>query len=63
MNEPIVVSGAGVVSSVGAGWEEFGDALFRGETGLRTSGVIKLGDDEAQVFEVADFTPQKWLGP
>jgi 3-oxoacyl-[acyl-carrier-protein] synthase II len=63
VNERIVVSGAGVIASIGAGWEEFAEAIYRGESGLRTSAVVDLEDSASQACEVADFTPQRWLGP
>lgn len=55
----IVVSGAGVISSIGAGVEDFERALFQGTSGIRTD-----GSNGAQVTaaDVAGFTPQQWLG-
>jgi 3-oxoacyl-[acyl-carrier-protein] synthase II len=54
----VVVTGAGVISPIGAGLEEFEKALFRGDCGVKSSGRFQ----DARVAEVSDFNPQPWLG-
>ena len=34
MNKRVVITGLGVVSSIGIGWEKFWDALLRGKSGI-----------------------------
>ena len=57
MEQRVVVTGAGVVSAVGAGLEEFEQALYAGATGVRFS--ERLGGAAA---ELSGFSPQQWLG-
>lgn len=59
MNERIVVTGAGVISSIGAGLEEFEKNLYNGCSGI---GLSALMGDGAIAAEVRNFTPQTWLG-
>ena len=59
MTSPVVVAGAGVISSLGAGIQEFEASLYSGATGIGPSAL--LGCD-AIAAEVRDFAPQKWLG-
>ena len=64
MSEPVVITGAGLITSIGAGLDEFSSALFEGRVGTGHSGVIELdGTMEVVTCEVPDFTPQRWLGP
>jgi 3-oxoacyl-[acyl-carrier-protein] synthase II len=63
MNEPILITGAGVVSSIGAGVEDFERALFAGQTGIGPSQLFgPVFGDTAVTAEVRDFSPQPWLG-
>lgn len=57
--EPIVISSAGVVSSIGAGVEYFQKALYEGASGI---GPSELFGPEAVTAEVRNFAPQQWLG-
>ncbi len=64
MSETVVITGTGVITSIGAGFGEFSSALFDGRTGTGESKVVDFGDDmEIITCEVRDFTPQRWLGP
>ncbi len=64
MSEPVVITGAGLITSIGAGLDEFSSALFEGRVGTGHSGVIELdGTMEVVTCEVPEFTPQRWLGP
>jgi 3-oxoacyl-[acyl-carrier-protein] synthase II len=58
----IVVTGAGLITPLGAGLDEFKGALFRAVPEVRPSAVIEIGEDGPAVFEVQDFNPQTWLG-
>jgi len=59
MTSPVVVAGAGVICSLGAGIQEFEAALYSGATGIGHSVLLGGG---AIAAEVRDFAPQKWLG-
>ena len=59
MSTSIVVTGAGVLSSIGAGVAEFEKALYAGKSGV---GPSQLLDGRAIAAEVRDFSPQHWLG-
>jgi 3-oxoacyl-[acyl-carrier-protein] synthase II len=59
MNPRICITGAGVVSSIGAGVEDFERALYAGKSGI---GPSQLFGDAAVTAEVRDFNPQPWLG-
>ena len=64
MTDSIVITGAGVVSSIGDSFDSFGDKLFAGATGMGPSQLADFGDgSEIVACEVRDFVPQKWLGP
>jgi len=65
MPERIVITGAGVVSSLGSGLEEFERALYQGASGIRAGG---WGGGEGEgghpiaVADMPDFAPEQWLG-
>lgn len=59
MNESIFITGAGVISTIGAGVEDFERALYAGESGI---GPSQLFGEDAVTAEVRDFSPQPWLG-
>jgi 3-oxoacyl-[acyl-carrier-protein] synthase II len=59
MSSTIVVTGAGVISSLGAGAEEFQATLYSGASGI---GPSELFANQAATAEVRNFTPQRWLG-
>jgi 3-oxoacyl-[acyl-carrier-protein] synthase II len=63
MTEPIVITGAGVASSIGMGIEAFERALYAGQSGIGPSQVFgQVFGDDAVTAEVRDFSPQPWLG-
>ena len=59
MSSRIVITGAGVISSIGAGVAEFERALYAGVSGV---GPSQMFSDAAATAEVRNFTPQPWLG-
>lgn len=62
--QSVVVTGIGVISSIGAGLEEFETALYQGTSGASEGSFLTQESGEpATVCEVKDFMPQKWLGP
>ncbi|MEQ1945598.1 MAG: beta-ketoacyl synthase N-terminal-like domain-containing protein [Bryobacteraceae bacterium] len=50
----VVITGTGIISAIGAGVEEFAEALYSGKSAV-TSGPPPTA-------AIADFTPQTWLG-
>lgn len=59
MSERIVITGAGVICSIGSGLEEFERALYSGATGV---GPSDLFGESVTTAEIHDFKPQPWLG-
>jgi 3-oxoacyl-[acyl-carrier-protein] synthase II len=59
MNSPVVIVGAGAISPIGAGIDEFERALYSGASGI---GATSLLNGNSVAAEVREFTPQKWLG-
>jgi 3-oxoacyl-[acyl-carrier-protein] synthase II len=59
MSAPVVIIGAGVISPIGAGLQEFERALYGGASGVGPSTLLGGGSVAA---EVRDFVPQQWLG-
>lgn len=59
MNARVVVTGAGVISSIGAGVEEFERNLYAGCSGIGPSPLL---GEAAVAGEVRNFNPQPWLG-
>jgi len=60
----VVVTGLGVVSSIGTGIEEFATGLFEGQNGI--DGITAFDSSELPVHiagEVKGFDPEKWLSP
>ena len=62
MSAKIVATGAGVISSIGAGVPEFEKALFEGITGIRPKTLFQESDPGGLPGEIPNFTPQTWLG-
>jgi 3-oxoacyl-(acyl-carrier-protein) synthase len=62
MSSRIFITGAGVISSIGAGVEEFERALYAGTSGVGPSTVIRFDSASPVACEVRDFNPQTWLG-
>jgi 3-oxoacyl-[acyl-carrier-protein] synthase II len=59
MTVRVVVTGAGVISAVGAGIEEFERNLYAGCSGIGPSPLL---GETAVAGEVRQFNPQTWLG-
>ena len=59
MSARIVITGAGAISSIGAGVADFERALYAGESGV---GPSQLFGDSSVTAEVRNFSPQPWLG-
>ncbi len=63
MRPRIVVTGTGVISSIGAGSAEFLSSLDSGRLGFSDSTLFEgLNGSRPRVAEITDFTPQNWLG-
>ena len=59
MSPRVVVTGAGVISSIGAGVEEFERNLYAGCCGIGPSPLL---GENSTAAEVRNFNPQPWLG-
>jgi 3-oxoacyl-[acyl-carrier-protein] synthase II len=63
----IVVTGLGVISSIGIGWQEFWENLLQGKSGISpvvsvdTSGHFTHNGGEAKNFKAGDFIPRERL--
>ncbi len=59
MSTRVVVTGIGVISSIGAGLDEFEPALYGGSTGV---GPSELLEGKGVAAEAPNFSPEPWLG-
>jgi 3-oxoacyl-[acyl-carrier-protein] synthase II len=59
MSARVVVTGVGVIASIGAGIEEFERNLYAGCSGIGPSPLL---GETAIAAEVRNFNPQPWLG-
>jgi 3-oxoacyl-[acyl-carrier-protein] synthase II len=58
-----VVTGAGVISAIGAGTEEFANALYAGQSGVGLSPLPGLAaEPPVRVAQILNFAPERWLG-
>jgi 3-oxoacyl-[acyl-carrier-protein] synthase II len=58
----VVVTGLGVISSIGTGVTEFGEALLRGRCGVRPITAFDVeGFAYTNACEVPDFVPERWI--
>ncbi len=63
MNKRVVITGLGVVSSIGIGWENFWHSLLKGKSGIspvssfNTSGQFTHNGGEVKDFRPEDFIP------
>ena len=60
----VVVTGLGVVSSIGTGLEEFSTGLYQGQSGVGP--ITAFDSSELPVHiagEVKNFDPEKWVSP
>lgn len=62
MKTRIVVTGAGVISSLGAGIEAFENALFEGKCAIGPRTLFPGEVPAGTAGEIRDFAPQQWLG-
>ena len=61
-SERIVVTGLGVLSSIGSGLNEFKDALMRGESGARPASMFNSeGFDSVIACEIKGFDPDSYI--
>lgn len=60
----VVVTGLGVVSSIGIGWQEFWKSLLAGKSGISdVSSFATDGFDRKKGGEVKDFDGEKYFSP
>jgi len=62
VSKRILVTGTGVIASIGAGAEEFQNALYAGKCGIGPSTNIGSDDCSGPAAEVWNFAAEKWLG-
>lgn len=61
MNKRVVITGLGVISSIGIGWKEFWDGLLKGKSGISpitafdTSKHVTHNGGEVKIFNPEDF--------
>ena len=67
MNKRVVITGLGVISSIGIGWKEFWDSLLKGKSGISpvssfdTSNHFTHNGGEVKNFKPEDFIPKNDL--
>ncbi len=67
MNKRVVITGLGVVSSIGIGWKDFWDSLLNGKSGISpvtsfdTSEHFTHNGGEVKFFNPEDFIPLEEL--
>jgi 3-oxoacyl-[acyl-carrier-protein] synthase II len=67
MNERVVITGLGIISSIGIGWEEFWDNLLKGKSGISpvssfdTTNHFTHNGGEVKNFKAEDFIPKERL--
>jgi 3-oxoacyl-[acyl-carrier-protein] synthase II len=67
MNKRVVITGLGVVSSIGIGWEKFWDSLLKGKSGISpvssidTSNHFTHNGGEVKNFKPEDFIPKNQI--
>lgn len=65
MNKRVVITGLGVISSIGIGWREFWDSLLRGRSGISpvtsfdTSNFFTHNGGEVKGFKPEEFIPKE----
>lgn len=64
MERRVVVTGMGVVSPIGIGIKDFGQALFEGKSGVGKITYFDVSSYRSQIGgEVKDLEPQRYLSP
>jgi 3-oxoacyl-[acyl-carrier-protein] synthase II len=67
MNKRVVITGLGVISSIGIGWEEFWDSLLKGKSGISpvssfdTTNHFTHYGGEVKIFKPEDFILEERL--
>ncbi len=62
MNKRVVITGLGVVSSIGIGWERFWDALLKGKSGISPVSSFDTSNQFTHNGgEVRDFRPEEFI--
>jgi 3-oxoacyl-[acyl-carrier-protein] synthase II len=67
MNKRVVITGLGVISSIGIGWKEFWDSLLKGKSGINpvssfdTSNHFTHNGGEVKNFKPEEFIPKDKL--
>jgi 3-oxoacyl-[acyl-carrier-protein] synthase II len=67
MNKRVVITGLGVISSIGIGWEQFWDSLLKGKSGIspvssfNTSNHFTHNGGEVKNFKPEEFIPKDKL--
>lgn len=63
-NKRVVITGLGVIASVGIGRQAFSEALFKGASGIKPVSLFDTSGLGAKTAgEITDFQPQEFLGP
>lgn len=62
VRNPVVITGLGVISSIGTGVREFADGLRQGRSGVRPITAFDIaGFAHTNACEVSDFVPERWI--
>src|SRR3990170_5205190 len=67
MNRRVVITGLGVITSIGIGWEEFWDSLLKGKSGISpvssfdTSNHFTHNGGEVKNFKPGEFISREKL--
>ncbi len=62
MNRRVVVTGLGVISSIGIGWEEFWDGLLKGKSGISpVSSFDTTNHFTHNAGEIKNFRPEEFI--
>jgi 3-oxoacyl-[acyl-carrier-protein] synthase II len=62
MGERIVVTGLGVITSIGIGKDNFWNAMMRGESGIKQISRFDISDYTTKIAaEIRDFEPSKYM--
>ena len=68
MNKRVVITGLGVISSVGIGWVDFWESLLKGRSGISsvssfdTANYFTHNGGEVENFEPKAFIPEERIG-
>ena len=62
MNKRVVITGLGVISSIGIGWEEFWDSLLKGKSGISPVTAFDTSNHFTHNGgEVKNFKPEEFI--